>query len=365
MKLHRNAALSWNGRRLLVERVVERGWTLTAAAAVAGVSVRCAGKWVRRYRLEGELGLFDRSSAPRSVANRTGADRVAVIVALRRLRMTAAEIAEALQMPLSTVSAILTREGLGRLGRIGLEQPVRYERSRPGELVHIDVKKLGRIQGGAGWRARSGPQHYNRTYTDATGRRRNTVGYEFVHVAIDDYSRLAYVEVLPDEKATTAIGFLRRALAFFARHGIRVERVSPTTAPPTSRPCTRSPAAASASATCAPAPTGRRPTAKPNASSAPSSTAGPTAPSTAPAKNAPPPLTAGSGTTTIADDTQPSATDPRSAEPTCLGPTTKAASLSLTRANADPLVRSQRASAQTRTVHEDPDQRCFRRPLDR
>jgi transposase InsO family protein len=225
MKLHRNAALSWNGRRLLVERVVERGWTLTAAAAVAGVSVRCAGKWVRRYRLEGELGLFDRSSAPRSVANRTGADRVAVIVALRRLRMTAAEIAEALQMPLSTVSAILTREGLGRLGRIGLEQPVRYERSRPGELVHIDVKKLGRIQGGAGWRARSGPQHYNRTYTDATGRRRNTVGYEFVHVAIDDYSRLAYVEVLPDEKATTAIGFLRRALAFFARHGIRVERV--------------------------------------------------------------------------------------------------------------------------------------------
>jgi len=160
------------------------------------------------------------------VANRTPAERVAVIVALRRLRMTAAEIAETLQMPLSTVSAVLTRSGLGRLGRIGLEQPVRYEHARPGELVHIDVKKLGRIEGGAGKRWRDGlRKHYNSQYTDQAGRRHNSVGWECVHVAVDDYSRLAYAEVLPDEKATTAIGFLRRAIAYYRRHGITVERV--------------------------------------------------------------------------------------------------------------------------------------------
>jgi transposase len=147
MKLHGNAALSWSGRRRLAERVVGEGWTLAAAAA--GVSVRCARKWVGRYRLEGECGLCDRSSAPRRVANRTPAERVAAILALRWLRMTAAEIAETLTMPHSTVSAVLTRAGLGRLSRIGLEQPLRYERSRPGELVHVDVKRLGRIEGGA------------------------------------------------------------------------------------------------------------------------------------------------------------------------------------------------------------------------
>jgi transposase InsO family protein len=225
MKLHRNAALSWHGRQQLAQRVVVEGWTATAAAEAAGVSVRCARKWVSRYRLEGDHGLLDRSSAPRRVANRTPADRVAAIVALRRLRMTGAEIAETLAMPLSTVSALLTRLGLGRLGRIGLERPQRYERSRPGELVHIDVKRLGRIEGGAGWRVRDRKRHYNRTYTDAAGRRRTTVGWEYVHVAVDDHSRLAYAEVLPDERATTAVAFLRRALAHFARYGIEVERV--------------------------------------------------------------------------------------------------------------------------------------------
>lgn len=226
MKLHANAALSWSGRRLLAERVVVDGWTLTAAAEAAGVSVRCARKWVVRYKQEGERGLLDRSSAPRRVANRTAPERVAAIQALRRLRMTAAEIAETLRMPLSTVSAVLSRSGMGRLGRIGLEQPVRYERSRPGELVHIDVKKLGRIEGGAGKRWRDGlRQHYNRTYTDQDGHRRTTVGWEYVHIAVDDYSRLAYAEVLADERATTAAGFLARAVAFYRRHGITVERV--------------------------------------------------------------------------------------------------------------------------------------------
>jgi transposase InsO family protein len=224
MDLHGNAALSWSGRRQLARRVVVEGWTLTAAAEAAGVSVRCARKWVARYR-GGDRALLDRSSAPRRVANRTTAERVAVIVKLRRLRMTAAEIAETLQMPLSTVSGILTRLGLGRLGRLGLAPAVRYERTRPGELVHVDVKKLGRIADGAGWRVRGGPQHYNRTYTDRDGKIRRSVGYEYVHIAVDDYSRLAYAEVLPDEKATTAAAFLRRAAAFYRRYGIRVERV--------------------------------------------------------------------------------------------------------------------------------------------
>ena len=225
MDLHGNAALSWSGRRELARRVVDQGWTLTAAAEAAGVSVRCARKWAGRYRA-GDRQLLDRSSAPARVANRTDPARVAVIAKLRRLRMTAAEIAETLAMPLSTVSGILTRIGMGRLGRLGLEPAVRYERSRPGELVHVDVKRLGRIEGGAGWRVRGDrKQHYNRTFTDKAGKRRNTVGYEYVHIALDDYSRLAYAEVLTDEKATTAIGFLRRAVAFYRRHGIRVEAI--------------------------------------------------------------------------------------------------------------------------------------------
>jgi transposase InsO family protein len=223
MRLHGNAALSWQGRRRLAGRVLVEGWTVAAAAAAAGVSVRCARKWVGRYREEGEAGLFDRSSAPRRVANRTPDERVAVITMLRRLRFTAAEIAETLDMALSTVSGILTRSGLGRLGRIGLEPACRYERSRPGELVHVDVKRLGRIQGGAGKRVWSGRKHYNPARIDAEGRRRLTVGWEFVHVAVDDHSRLAYAEVLADEKAATAIGFLQRALRFYARYGIRVE----------------------------------------------------------------------------------------------------------------------------------------------
>jgi transposase InsO family protein len=226
MRLHRNAALSWSGRRRLCELVVVEGWTVTSAAAASGVSVRCARKWVGRYRAEGERGLVDRSSAPRRVANRTSGDRIEAIMKLRRLRFTAAEIAETLGMALSTVSGILTRIGMGRLGRLGLEQPVRYERSRPGELLHIDVKKLGRIEGGAGKRAYGdGRRHAYATYTDLAGHRRGKKGWEFVHVAVDDYSRLAYAEVLKDEKATTAIGFLQRAIAFYRRHGITIERV--------------------------------------------------------------------------------------------------------------------------------------------
>jgi transposase len=226
MDLHANAAVSLNKRRLLSRRVVEEHWTVTEAAVAAEVSVRCARKWVGRYRVEGEAGLFDRSSAPARIPNRTPEERVEAIAALRRLRFTGPEIAGLLAMAVSTVSGILTRIGLGKLGRLGLEPARRYERERPGELVHIDVKKLGRIQGGAGKRVRGeGRSPYNTQRTDREGKRRQTVGWEYVHIAIDDCTRLAYAEVLADEKATTAIGFLRRAVEFFERHGVRVERL--------------------------------------------------------------------------------------------------------------------------------------------
>jgi transposase InsO family protein/transposase len=226
MKLHANAALSLTQRRRMVRRVIEQGWTINAAAAAAETSAKTCGKWVSRYRAQRESGLLDRSSAPEHVANRTDEQRIQAIAALRRLRFTGPEIAELFGMAPSTVSGILQRIGMGRLGRLGLEPAERYERERPGELVHVDVKKLGRIQGGAGKRVRDGlRQHYQPRFTDRDGKRRNSVGWDYVHVAIDDATRLAYAEVLPDEKAASAIAFLGRALSFYARHGITVERV--------------------------------------------------------------------------------------------------------------------------------------------
>jgi transposase InsO family protein len=226
MKLHANAALSLRQRLRMVDRVVQQGWTVSSAAAAAEVSQRTCSKWVARYRVDGELGLLDRSSAPKTVANRTGEQRIEAIASLRRLRFSGPEIAELLGMAASTVSGILTRIGMGRLGRLGLESAERYERERPGELIHIDVKKLGRIQGGAGKRVRDGlRRHYTPTRTDGDGKIRKTVGWDFVHVAIDDCTRLAYAEVLADEKATTAVAFLGRALEFYRRHGITVEGV--------------------------------------------------------------------------------------------------------------------------------------------
>ncbi len=228
MKLHANAPLGPKGRATMVRRVLEEGVALAEAAEAAGVSARTAGKWVDRYRSEGEAGLLDRSSAPRTVHNATPPGRVEAIAALRRLRLTGPEIAEVLEMPTSTVSAVLKRVGLGRLSRLEQAEPVRrYERSRPGELIHIDVKKLGRIGPhgaghrmlGRGW-AKAGARR-----VDAAGVPRSRTGWERVHVCVDDATRLAYVEVLPDEKASTAVGFLRRALAFYRSHGIEVERL--------------------------------------------------------------------------------------------------------------------------------------------
>jgi len=225
MQLHANAALSLNGRRRMVGMVVEQNFSISEAAEKVGVSSKTCSKWCRRFLAEGELGLIDRSSAPRVSPSQTPAERVAAIVALRKLRFTGPEIAETLNMALSTVSQILGRVGMGKLGRIGLEPAQRYEWARPGELIHIDIKKLGRIgDKGAGHRVR-GFKHHNKAKTDAAGVRRAQTGWEHVHVAIDDCTRLAYAEVLADEKAGTVIGFLRRAVAFYARHGIAVERL--------------------------------------------------------------------------------------------------------------------------------------------
>jgi transposase InsO family protein len=226
MNLHRNAALSLKGRRELCRRVVSGELTLSEAAAAAEVSVRCARKWVGRYREEGEAGLLDRSSAPHSIPHRTGERRIEAIAALRRLRFTGPEIAECLGMALSTVSGVLTRIGMGKLGRLGLEPAQRYERARPGELIHIDVKKLGRIERSAGHRVTGRGRHRrNPVKRDAAGVDRATVGWEYVHIAIDDCTRLAYAEVLSDEKAITVVAFLKRAVEFFARHGITVEQL--------------------------------------------------------------------------------------------------------------------------------------------
>jgi transposase InsO family protein len=167
--------------------------------------------------------LIDRSSAPGSVPHRTPEDRVQAIAALRGLRMTGAEIAICLGMPLSTVSAVLARIGLGKLSRLEPpEPPNRYERARPGELIHVDVKKLGRIRG-AGHRV-SG-QRKSQKKTRRNGRRTGVAGWEYVHVCVDDATRLAYVEVLENEQGATAAGFLRRAVRFYASYGITVQRV--------------------------------------------------------------------------------------------------------------------------------------------
>jgi transposase InsO family protein/transposase len=222
MKLHANAALSLNQRRRMVGRVVGQGWSLTKAAEAAEVSERTCAKWVARYRADGDAGLLDRSSAPRHIPHRTPAERVEVIALLRRLRMTSAEIAECLGMALSTVSAVLGRIGLGRLSRLEPFEPAnRYERRAAGELLHIDVKKLGRIVEGAGHRIHGRRALQRRRVRDG----KRTTGWEFVHVCVDDATRLAYVEVLDDEKATTAAAFLARAVAFYAAHGIAVQRV--------------------------------------------------------------------------------------------------------------------------------------------
>jgi transposase InsO family protein len=223
MNLHANARTCPKSRQLLVERI-DAGWSVMEAAEAAGITDRTARRWRARWRAEGPAGLLDRSSAPRRIPHKTQPDRVAAICALRQHRLTAAEISEQLAMPLSTVSAVLLREGLGKRSRLEPPEPVnRYERAAPGELIHIDIKKLGRILK-PGHRV-TGRRSQTRTTYTPDGRRIGDAGWEFVHVCVDDHSRLAYAEVLADEKASTAVGFLERAIAFYASHNITVQRL--------------------------------------------------------------------------------------------------------------------------------------------
>ena len=226
MGLHGNARTCPNSRRLLVvERVLIEQWPVTAAAAAAGVSERTVWCWVRRWRVEGEQGLRDRSSRPHRCPRQLSLRKVSAIRALRQLRMTAAQIAEVLSLPLSTVSRWLKRIGLGKRSRLEPpEPPNRYERRHPGELVHVDIKTLGRIsERGAGHRmvGNRKSQLKRRERGPACGVTR----FEHVHVMIDDHSRLAYAEVLPTLTATDAIAFLRRAVSWFQARGVQVQAV--------------------------------------------------------------------------------------------------------------------------------------------
>lgn len=222
MKLHGNARTCPNSRRLLVERVLEQGWSVASAAEAAGVSERTAYRWLRRWREEGPAGLLDRSSRPCRSPRQLPAEKVQLIRSLRKLRMTAGEIAEVLGLALSTVSLWLKRIGLGKRSRLAPpEPPNRYERRHPGELVHVDIKQLGRISTrGAGHRMVG-----HRKSQIRPGHKRRQTGFEYLHVMVDDYSRLAYAEVLPDLNARSAVQFLRRAVSWFAARGVQLKAV--------------------------------------------------------------------------------------------------------------------------------------------
>jgi transposase InsO family protein len=216
VRLHANAKLTPSMHLLLVRRVLEEGHHVADVAAALGVSERTVYRWLARWR-RGDTKLLDRSSRPRRSPRRTPEPVVRTIEALRRLRMTSSAIAAKLAMAVSTVCVVLMRLGLNRLSRLEPpEPPNRYCRRHPGELVHLDVKKLGRF-------ARPGHRVTGRGAPGTTSHTK--AGWEAVHVAVDDCTRLAYVEILADERAATTIGFLQRALAWFAERGVRVQQV--------------------------------------------------------------------------------------------------------------------------------------------
>jgi transposase InsO family protein len=219
MDMHENARTTPRSRMLMVERL-NKGWTVARVAGALGVDDKTVRKWRDRYRSEGAAGLVDRSSRPHSSPFRLDDAAEAEIDALRRRRLSGPAIARRLCRPVSTVGKVLRRLGLGRLKALDPVLPViRYEREKPGELIHLDTKKLGRIDG-IGHRITG-----ERTRQSSKRGKGWGTGWEALHVAIDDASRLAYTEVLPDEKKTSATAFLERALVFFASHGVNVERV--------------------------------------------------------------------------------------------------------------------------------------------
>lgn len=223
---HGNARLTPHGRRLLVKRVRVDGRPVAHVAKEMGISRQCAHRWVARFDAEGVAGLWDRSSRPRSSPNATPAELVARVLACRDTqRVGRDEVARRTGVPARTVSRILARHHrpplawldptTGQLIRASRSTALRYERDAPGDLIHVDVKKLGRIPDGGGWRA----------HGRSEGVRGRGIGFDYVHAAVDDHSRMAYAEVLPDEKGVTAAGFLLRAAQYFAGHGIQVREV--------------------------------------------------------------------------------------------------------------------------------------------
>ena len=229
---HRNARTTLEGRRLIVRRHRELKMPQAHIAAAMGISRQCVKKWLDRYQAEGDAGLEDRSSRPHHTPTRTSSEVEDRVVELRRRERRGPDfIGTELGVPARTVSRILARHQVphlavldpitGEVIRASKLTAVRYERARPGELVHMDVKKLGRIPPGGGWRAEGQTVDNHRSRTDKT-----PVGYDFVHSLVDDHTRLAYSEVLDDEKGETCAAFLARAAAYFATHGItRIEEV--------------------------------------------------------------------------------------------------------------------------------------------
>jgi len=215
MNLHSGARSCPASRALLVGRVQAAGWTVTRAAEAAGISRRTAHKWLGRYADAGPASLVDRSSRPRRSPGRTPVEWREMILLLRRTRMTGPQIARDLKRPRATVARVLKRAGLERLKKLDVVEPEnRYQHRRPGDLLHLDVKKLGRISGFHGHRI-----------TGDRSKRRIGAGWDYVHVAIDDRTRIAYAEVLRDETAETSAWFLRRALAWYRALGVRVRRI--------------------------------------------------------------------------------------------------------------------------------------------
>lgn len=228
---HVSARLTVHGRRLLVQRVTELGWSVAQTAEAMGVSRQCAHRWLARWRAEGDEGLADRSSRPRACPRRVAAAVEEQIVAVRRAHRRGQDwIAVQVGVSARTVGRVLARRGepplraldplTGQVIRSSKTTATRYERERPGELVHVDVKKLAKIPDGGGWRA------HGRAATQAAKGRRPKIGYDYVHSMVDDHTRVAYSEVLPDETGQTCAAFLARAAAYFAAIGIeRIERV--------------------------------------------------------------------------------------------------------------------------------------------
>jgi len=228
---HRNAGLTVRGRQLLVERVCEQGWAVAHAAKAQGISRQCAHRWVNRFREEGEAGLRDRSSRPHHCPAQTPVEVEEAIVAKRREGRRGQDwIGPQLGVPARTVARVLRRHGVpylrecdpltGEVIRASKTTAMRYERDRPGELVHVDVKKIGKIPDGGGWKA------HGRQMGSTGAKKRARIGYDYVHSMVDDHSRLAYSEILPDEKGSTCAAFMLRAAEYFAAHGITgIERV--------------------------------------------------------------------------------------------------------------------------------------------